>query len=298
LCERLGLRCTSARWDTRARMRRRGLSGQRGLRVLRREFLSTVARRVAADRIATGHTADDQLETLLMRLGRGTGLTGAAGIDARRARWIRPLLAATRAEIEADLRGAGIEWREDSSNLSPDYLRNRIRHGAIPALLEALGGADGPRARADVARSAAQLMSEVGQVSRWLKARAHRIEQPLAVAGLESVKLDVSGLIRLPSFILRRVLARTWRRFSNEPLARPHLVMLERLARSTRRCGPLALPGGASASCTRGVLSITAFASSGPILRKQRFMSYICRSHPLSDGAISPQRRTRRAPGP
>ncbi|NOT34574.1 MAG: tRNA(Ile)-lysidine synthetase, partial [Candidatus Eisenbacteria bacterium] len=50
LCARLGLRRTSARWDTRARMRRRGLSGQRGLRVLRREFLSTVARRVAADR--------------------------------------------------------------------------------------------------------------------------------------------------------------------------------------------------------------------------------------------------------
>ena len=73
LCARLGVPLTEARWDCRARMRRRGLSGEAGLRTLRREWLASVARRVGAAAIATAHTADDQLETLLMRLARGRG---------------------------------------------------------------------------------------------------------------------------------------------------------------------------------------------------------------------------------
>ena len=84
LCERLQIPLAAARWDCTARMRLRGLRGEAGLRVLRREFLLAAARRTGASAIATAHTADDQLETLLMRLARGTGFTGMAGMRARR----------------------------------------------------------------------------------------------------------------------------------------------------------------------------------------------------------------------
>src|SRR5262249_46915272 len=148
LCRRLGVALTAARWDTRARMRRRGLSGQAGLRTLRRAFLRGVAARTGAVRIATAHTADDQLETLLLRIARGAGLTGLGATSGRRGAWIRPLLAVPRAWIEADLRAAGVRWREDASNEDLRYARNRVRHRVIPGLLQVAGTPGHPTSRA------------------------------------------------------------------------------------------------------------------------------------------------------
>jgi tRNA(Ile)-lysidine synthase len=145
LCRRLRIPLAWRRIDARAGMARRRLSGQDGLRRLRREFLRAEAARAGAAAIATAHQADDQLETLLMRLARGTGASGLGGIPPRRGLWIRPLLQATRADVEHDLRVAGQPWREDRSNRDPAYLRNRLRHRAIPALVAAIeGGRLGP----------------------------------------------------------------------------------------------------------------------------------------------------------
>src|SRR5262245_33035136 len=116
LCERLRVPLVAARWDCAARMRRRGTGGEAGLRELRREFLLTAARRAGAKAIATAHTADDQLETLLMRMARGTGLGGIAGMRARHGVWLKPMLQATRADVERDLRQHGLMWRDDASN--------------------------------------------------------------------------------------------------------------------------------------------------------------------------------------
>src|SRR5262249_12474633 len=141
LCARLGIGLDAARWDTRERMRRRGLSGQSGLRQLRREFLLAAADRAGAQAIATAHNADDQLETLLLRLVRGTGLRGLGAMSPRTGRWIRPLLEASRADIEADLRVIGQSWREDGSNRDLGYARNRVRHEVVPRLAGIASGA-------------------------------------------------------------------------------------------------------------------------------------------------------------
>ncbi|HEY6196342.1 MAG TPA: tRNA lysidine(34) synthetase TilS, partial [Candidatus Eisenbacteria bacterium] len=154
LCARLDLPLTAARWDCAARMRRRALSGEAGLRTLRREFLLQAARRWRATAIATAHTADDQLETLLLRLARGTGLTGAAGMRARHGAWLKPLLFATRADVERDLVGQRIAWREDASNAGAAYARNRVRHAVVPALLDALGTPGGGAETSPAARRA------------------------------------------------------------------------------------------------------------------------------------------------
>ena len=108
--------------------------GEAGARSMRYAFLQATARSLRADRILTAHQADDQLETILFRLARGTGLRGLRGIPARRGNIIRPLLAFRRAELLAYARAAHLHWREDESNRWARISRNRIRHAVLPAL--------------------------------------------------------------------------------------------------------------------------------------------------------------------
>ncbi len=86
--------------------------------------------------IATAHTASDNLETIVQRLARGTGLHGLCGIPVRRSRFIRPILFASRQEVEEYLSDIGENYVTDSTNNSDDYTRNRIRHSIIPLLRE------------------------------------------------------------------------------------------------------------------------------------------------------------------
>ena len=86
------------------------------------------------DALATAHTENDQAETLLLRLARGTGLHGAAGIRPRRQGYLRPLLCLTRADTEQICRSAGQAWVTDETNATDAYARNRLRRAAVPAL--------------------------------------------------------------------------------------------------------------------------------------------------------------------
>ena len=254
LCERLGVPLIAARWNTRERMRRRGLSGQDGLRRLRREFLERAARKSGASAIATAHTADDQLETLLLRLGRGAGLVGLGGIASRRGRWIRPLLEASRDEIESDLRAVGQEWREDRSNRDLSYARNRVRHRVIPALLEAVRGSYDREARAALARRAAQTARELRQVQALLGDEAATAWNAAKIPG--GTGLDCDRLGPYPYPIRRLLMALLWSRTgSDQGLTRRHLDRLMELASGAEN-GRLDLPGGAKAERTGTVLRI------------------------------------------
>ena len=99
------------------------------------------------DAVATAHTGSDQAETLLFRLARGTGLHGAAGIRPSRPGYLRPLLCLTRADTEAVCRACGETWVTDETNEADDYARNRLRHGALPALCAANHAAERNLAR-------------------------------------------------------------------------------------------------------------------------------------------------------
>jgi tRNA(Ile)-lysidine synthase len=104
-------------------------------REARREFLKRAADRVGADFIALGHNRDDQAETVLMRLMRGAGAAGMAGMaEHGPGRLIRPLLSLTRAEIREYLKGRAISFVEDSTNESREVLRNRVRLELVPTL--------------------------------------------------------------------------------------------------------------------------------------------------------------------
>ncbi len=110
------------------------LSIEMGARELRYQFLDRVAAENDCQRIAFGHTADDQAETILDRVMRGTGVAGLTGIPIRRGKYIRPLLFASRRQIMAHADEFGLHFRYDSSNDDLSYKRNRIRHLLLPQI--------------------------------------------------------------------------------------------------------------------------------------------------------------------
>lgn len=147
LCTKLDVPLTLEREDAAAYAAQTGESVETAARKLRYARLSDCAARQGITRIATAHTADDNLETMLFHLARGTGTRGMAGIPPVRGAIVRPLWTATRAEIEAYLSDLGQDFVVDSSNLSLDYTRNRIRHTVVPALRTVNPGCTGAATR-------------------------------------------------------------------------------------------------------------------------------------------------------
>ncbi|MCP9470635.1 MAG: tRNA lysidine(34) synthetase TilS [Nitrospira sp.] len=133
LCRRWDLPLFVERLDVGSRPR--GASLQATARELRYEAMMKRALVCGADRIALGHTADDQAETVLLWMLRGAGLTGASGMPpCRNYLFVRPLYDTRRGDVLAYLRDEGVPFRWDSSNEKPMYLRNRIRHEIMPVL--------------------------------------------------------------------------------------------------------------------------------------------------------------------
>lgn len=133
MCAAAGTDFVSGSGDVAAFAAENGIGTEDAARRMRYDFFRSVA---GDSYIATAHTADDQLETILLRIARGTGLRGLGGIPPVRGSIIRPLLGVTRAEVEDYLSRNSLSYRTDSTNLTDDYARNLIRHRVIPALRE------------------------------------------------------------------------------------------------------------------------------------------------------------------
>jgi tRNA(Ile)-lysidine synthase len=252
LCERLGVACHVERVTVRRAPPWDGLEAES--RRARHAALERVARVVGAARIATGHTADDQAETVLMRLLQGAGPRGLGGIAPVRGPLIRPLIETRRPAIEEYLGGRGLTWAEDPSNRDVRFLRNRIRHDLLPFMAE-LTGASVVEA---LGRSAAAARAVVTDLEE--RARAELVR--LATRDGAGWSLDVGALaerpIELAAEVLRQAAAllgetrplrgpaqRALRRLLGEAQPR-RAARLGRLAveRSGRRLrvGPVALP--------------------------------------------------------
>ena len=173
-------------------------------RRVRYAFLERAADAVGADRIAVGHTQDDQAETLLLKLMRGAGSTGLAGIYPRRGNVIRPLLDVSRDDLRSLLRSQGQAWVDDESNDDLENPRNRLRHVVIPELDRTAGGATRPA----LAR-AAELVREDGQ---WLDEVSRQRFDALATDTQNGVEFDARLLKVEPAPVLRRLLLTALRR--------------------------------------------------------------------------------------
>lgn len=134
LCFRLEVPCTLGRRDVPAYKWEHKLSLEAAARDVRHDFLREMAAELGATAIFLAHTADDQVETFLLRLIRGAGVAGLAGMSPKDGPLRRPLLGVWRSEVEDYLRQKGQAWREDSSNRDRRFLRNRVRHELLPLL--------------------------------------------------------------------------------------------------------------------------------------------------------------------
>jgi tRNA(Ile)-lysidine synthase len=189
----LGLPFTAVAVDVgAARRARRGLSLQDAARDVRLGALEALARRRGAHRVALGHQADDQAETVLYRIVRGTGVAGLAGIPYRRDVFIRPLLDVTREQILRYLTRRSIPFAEDPSNADVRFARARIRHRILPALArENPRVAEALRALAAAARGGGPAGADAGAVSSLSRRAAATVARLAARGGTATV--DVAG---------------------------------------------------------------------------------------------------------
>jgi tRNA(Ile)-lysidine synthase len=200
---RLGLPLAVERADVRGVAAREGRSLEDTARRLRYLLLARAAERLGADRVAVAHTLDDQAETVLLRLARGAGLTGAAGIRPRRGQVVRPLLGVARAELRAELAARGETWVEDESNADLANPRNRVRHRVLPELDQVLG--------APVAPALARAAALAGEDGVWLDAQAAARLTALAGDVTGGLALDAAGLRDEAPPVKRRIVLQALR---------------------------------------------------------------------------------------
>ncbi len=210
-----------------------------GAREARYAALSQLAEHFGADEILLGHTLDDQAETVLLGLTRGSGGRSIAGM--RRAferdgvRFLRPLLEITRAQTEAACRAEGIEWWSDPHNADPRFVRSRIRHTVMPMLEEQLG----PGIAAALARTADAVRDDVDALD---DEAALALEEARLEGGWDAVRLEM--LARLPGVQTRvlRLIALAAGALASD-LTREHVLALAEILPGSGAGRQIQLPG-------------------------------------------------------
>lgn len=234
LCTRLGVELMVERVDVAAAAREQGTGVEETARRIRYARLQDVAQGV---KIATAHTADDNLETVLFHLVRGTGSKGLAGIPPVRGQIIRPLLRVERTEIEAYLASLGQDYVTDSTNMDKTYTRNRIRHTVVPALRE-------------IQPTAAQAAARMGDLLRQDEDCLDGLAQEcLAQAARPDGAWDITPLRQVHPAVraraLRQLLAQSGMPLRD--LTAQHIFALEQLLDSPKPSACCALPHGFTA---------------------------------------------------
>lgn len=254
LAASLGLEFAVEQTDAAAQANEAGENLEATARRLRYEWLASVAARWRFGWVATGHTANDQAETVLHRLLRGSGLKGLRGIAARRplasgVEVVRPLLQVTREEVLAYLAAEGQSYREDRSNADLRLTRNRIRHELLPHLAERYNPA--------VVRVLTRLAEQAEEVYAGAEEEARRllVEAERPRAGSLMV-LDRRTLAAAPRHRLREALRLLWQRegWPVDAMGFEHWQRLADVARGD--AAAVDLPGGISARRREQVVQI------------------------------------------
>jgi len=212
IASELGLDVTVARRDVAADPASDGRSLEDAARRVRYDALLSMARACGADRIATAHTADDQAETVLLRLLRGTGVAGLAAMPASRPleerHLIRPLLQVSRHDVRAYLDAHDLASREDATNADVRFQRNRIRHELLPWLET--------RFNPNIRHALCQLASQCRVDAEFLSGAAQRYWKRLVKTRGAALVVRLDGYRRLPASLQRQLLRSVLQRLQGD----------------------------------------------------------------------------------
>ena len=235
----LGIRCICDTRDVPTYQRQHKLSPEDAARQLRYAFLRATATQLGADRIAVGHTADDQAETVLLHLLRGSGLRGLGGIPPVRGAIVRPLMHVSRADIMDYVRAHRLRFRADPSNDQRHYTRNRIRLDLLPTLQQHYN----PRLLQTLCRTA-QLLAD-DEAALHTMAHQHFLAARLVTA-CGVMALQIAVLTSLPLALQRRVLREALTEVMGglQGITAAHIAAIMALLRSRAGNQRLALPQG------------------------------------------------------
>ncbi|MHB8058087.1 MAG: tRNA lysidine(34) synthetase TilS [Desulfuromonadaceae bacterium] len=241
LASRYNVSFEMRRIDVKSMVSASGLNLEDAGRRARIAFFDELRRKYSAAAVVLAHHADDQAETVLMRLLRGSGMTGLSGMAFRNGRgYVRPLLEISRADIEQYLLDNGLEWRNDASNSDTVYLRNRIRHQLLPLLEEY-----NPAIRSCLAATASVLAGDeafLAELTETAFAAACRVED-------DGIICSVAQLRTLNSALRRRVLRHAFRQLAGslDGVSQRHIDALCAMLDSDRPNSSLALPQAVTA---------------------------------------------------
>lgn len=208
LCSRWGVACQiGAPRSVDELITQKGTPSEALARKARYDFLRQVAEEHGFRYVATAHTADDQVETILHRILRGTGIAGLAGMTRARllspaVTLIRPFLTFRRQELRQYLADLGQDYRQDASNEDVRFTRNRIRHRLLPLLREQFN----PHVEEAILR----LGRLAGEVSEWIHAEAARLLDQMACQEGQGWGFRADRLGKLPSFLIREIFRSLW----------------------------------------------------------------------------------------
>lgn len=195
--------------DVPAYARDRRLSAEVAARELRYRFFSSVSARTGAKRVALGHQADDQAETVLLNVLRGTGLTGLKGIPPVREPYVRPLIEVRRASIEAYCAFRELKICLDASNVQPVYRRNRVRHELIPLLERDYNPA--------VVQALCRLAAIAREEEEFVAGEAAEVYREILTPKEAGPGLKIKRLKAVPAAIARRVVRRAFQDLTGGP---------------------------------------------------------------------------------
>ncbi len=226
-CKDLKIPCKTKKKDIK-KLKKKGESLEEAARRIRYKALEEITRKFGANKIAFGHNRNDQVETVLFRIIRGTGEDGLGGIPAVRQlnadiKLIRPLIDVGRKEIERYLESEKINYRIDSSNLDVKFLRNKIRHELIPYLEKF-----NPKIQEGLVK--------VSQISRenseYIKQNTQQILERISTRMPDAIKMDIKKLMAYPHILRNNILREFAGRFKELNYA--NLKEIEKIIKSKK----------------------------------------------------------------